>query len=54
MKKKSLLLKTEVREETDQRLKQLRLAKTKFYIHNVMITNKHLMASNNINNLILF
>ncbi|AWI24593.1 hypothetical protein HYN49_01075 [Flavobacterium pallidum] len=34
--------------------KQIRLAKTQFYIHNMMITNKSLLAGNNINNLILF
>lgn len=56
MKKKSHLLKTDVPEETDpkQLRKQIRLAKTTFYIHNLLITNKALIASNNINNLILF
>jgi hypothetical protein len=56
MKKKSPILKTEAPEETDPKhiRKQIRLAKTKFYIHNLLITNKHLIASNNINNLILF
>ncbi|WP_291084479.1 hypothetical protein [Flavobacterium sp. BFFFF1] len=30
------------------------LAKTKFYIHNMLITNRILLENNNINNLILF
>lgn len=30
------------------------LAKTKFYIHNLLITNENLLKSNNINSLILF
>ncbi|WP_181248499.1 hypothetical protein [Flavobacterium magnum] len=33
---------------------QIRLAKAKVYIRNLLITNKTLLASNNINNLILF
>jgi len=30
------------------------LAKTKFYIHNLLITNENLLKNNNINSLILF
>jgi len=49
---------SELRENTESELQnhnyKICLAKTKFYIHNLLITNENLLKNNNINSLILF